>query len=186
MISAMQRAVDRQPVPGFPDRSILPADARLAGISCVSASFCLTAGGYADALGRNHSLAEEWNGRRWRILPGVHGIGLSDVSCTSTTFCLALGSRAQRWDGRTWTATRTPRPAPGRDLVHAPIVLHGGWLGIFAEPFCVRERRGVERHHVAGVSPSESVPASDLRIHPRVLRERVQVPGGRRRRGRKQ
>jgi hypothetical protein len=106
---AARRAVDRQPVPGFADRSILPADAVLAGISCVSASFCLAVGGYADALGRKHSLAEEWNGRRWRILPGAGGTGLSGVSCTSTKFCLAVGSPAQRWDGRRWTATRTPR-----------------------------------------------------------------------------
>src|SRR5262245_16728346 len=96
MIGAAQRAVVRQPVPGFPSRSIPPADAVLAGISCVSASFCLTVGRYADALRRDHSLAEEWNGRRWRVLPGVHGTNLSDVSCTSTRFCMALGSPAQR------------------------------------------------------------------------------------------
>ena len=107
--SAAERAGYRQSMPGFPYRSIPPADAVLAGISCVSASFCVTVGRYADALGRSHSLAEEWNGSRWRILPGVHGTGLSDVSCTSTRFCMALGSHAQRWDGRTWTAAPTPR-----------------------------------------------------------------------------
>jgi hypothetical protein len=109
MIGAAQRAAGRQPVRGFPYWSILPANAVLAGISCVSASFCLTVGRYADALRRDHSLAEEWNGRRWRVLPGAGGTGLSGVSCTSTRFCIALGSPAQRWDGRSWTATPTPR-----------------------------------------------------------------------------
>jgi hypothetical protein len=109
MISAAQRVAGRPPVRGFPDRSILPADAVLTGISCVSASFCLAVGGYADALGRKHSLAEKWNGSRWLVLPGARGTGLSGVSCTSARFCMVIGSPAQRWDGRTWTAARTPR-----------------------------------------------------------------------------
>ena len=109
VISAAQRAGGRPPVRGFPDRSILPADAVLAGISCVSASFCLAVGGYADALGRRHSLAEKWNGSRWLVVPGARGTGLSGVSCTSARFCMAVGSPAQRWDGRRWTAARTPR-----------------------------------------------------------------------------
>jgi hypothetical protein len=137
MISAAQRAVDGQPVPGFPYRSLLPASTRLSGISCVSASFCLTVGGYADALGRRHSLAEEWNGRRWRIVPGVHGTGLSGVSCTSTRFCMALGSPTQRWDGRTWTAARTPR---GLSLAG---------ISCTRPSFCMAVGSGTSRNHFA-------------------------------------
>jgi hypothetical protein len=105
---SVRGAAGRDPLPGFPYRSILPADAVLTGLSCVRASFCLAVGGYSDALGRRHSLAEQWNGSRWRIAPGPRGTGFSGVSCTSATFCMALGSSAQRWDGRRWTAARTP------------------------------------------------------------------------------
>jgi hypothetical protein len=117
VISAAQRAAVRTPVRDFPDRSLLPADAVLAGISCVRASFCLAVGGYADGLGREHSLAEEWDGRRWLVVPGARGTGLSGVSCTSARFCMALGSPAQRWDGRRWTVARTPRTPRSLHLV---------------------------------------------------------------------
>src|SRR5215472_18366172 len=80
-----------QAVPGFNFRADPPAADSLSGISCVTGSFCVAVGSYADPLGGSHSLAEEWNGSTWRVMPGTLGGGLSDVSCTSTTFCMAVG-----------------------------------------------------------------------------------------------
>jgi hypothetical protein len=90
--------------PRFDVRAAPTASDRLADISCVSSSFCVAVGGYADLLGGSHSLAEEWNGDAWRVLPGALGAGLSSVSCTKTTFCVAVGSVAQAWNGHAWHA----------------------------------------------------------------------------------
>lgn len=95
-------------VPRFNFRDIAPASDGLSGISCVTASFCVAVGHYVDPIGFGHSLAEEWNGASWRVLPGVTGSGLSDVSCTSKTFCMAIGSAAERWNGRRWSALPVP------------------------------------------------------------------------------
>jgi hypothetical protein len=107
-VTAARQPAGRQAVPGFSSGIVPPARAGLGGISCPEASFCVAVGSFADPLGHLHSLAEEWNGRTWRVMPGVKGSGLGDVSCTSIRFCMALGSPIQRWDGRTWTAVRTP------------------------------------------------------------------------------
>jgi len=77
------------------------------------------------------TLAERWNGTRWRIQstpnPSVGGWFLNAVSCTSPSACTAVGGRlastprpglatlAERWNGRTWSIQPTPNP-PGRDL----------------------------------------------------------------------
>jgi hypothetical protein len=86
-------------VPGFGSGIVPPARADLGSISCPAASFCVAVGG----------LAEEWNGRSWRVMPTPRRVGLFDVSCASARFCMAAGTGPmQRWDGRRWTAVRTP------------------------------------------------------------------------------
>jgi hypothetical protein len=67
-------------VPAIDPGNALPAGDSLSGISCARASFCVAVGGYHDPLGALHSLAEEWNGSGWRVLPGAVGHGLSGVS----------------------------------------------------------------------------------------------------------
>jgi len=97
----------------------------LAGVSCPSRSSCLAVGGrgnpnIATPLG---TLAERWNGRRWRIQPTPNPRGggwtLGAVSCTSPSACTAVGGRleppgtpgatlAERWNGRRWRIQATP------------------------------------------------------------------------------
>ncbi len=96
-----------------PDRT-----ASLDGVSCPRFSMCVAVGGIA--VGRSgRTLAELWNGVRWRRLatPQVAGAnlrsGLRAVSCTSRTRCVAVGDVTntrsfvdtgiiERWDGSRW------------------------------------------------------------------------------------
>ena len=86
----------------------------LSAVSCVSRTFCVAVG---SDFGTGRSLAESWNGRRWRVMPGSPATTrLSSVSCTSTSFCMALGAgSAQLWDGSRWWEVHTPRGA-GSDV----------------------------------------------------------------------
>lgn len=98
-------------VPGLAPGITRPARAGLGRISCPAASFCVAVGG--DAKG---PLAEQWNGRAWRVMPAMHVASAVGVSCTSARFCMAVGGGREfgvkpqiaRWDGRRWTAMRPP------------------------------------------------------------------------------
>ncbi len=71
------------------------------------------------------TLAERWNGRRWRIQSTPNPSGattstLSDVSCVSREVCTAVGdyvsaggtlTLAEAWDGTGWTIQPTPNPS---------------------------------------------------------------------------
>lgn len=74
-------------------------------------------GSYTDPLNplatvasHAHPLAEEWNGRTWRVMPGMHVDGAADVSCTSARFCVAVGGRQvpQIGNGTRWQRLPTP------------------------------------------------------------------------------
>jgi hypothetical protein len=82
------------------------------------------------ATGRSNSgtLAERWNGRRWRIVPTPNpvsgGGALGSVSCTSPSACTAAGAAidnfgneagtlAERWNGTKWSLQATPNPTVG-------------------------------------------------------------------------
>ena len=78
------------------------------------------------------TLAEQWNGTGWILLPtpALAQAGFGGVSCTSQRFCIAAGSRCisapaicqqgggtvlaltESWNGKRWTAIPTPIP-PG-------------------------------------------------------------------------
>jgi len=98
----------------------------LFGVSCVSASACTAAGAYDNGAGVTRTLAERWNGSRWRVQvtpnpAGSAGSGFSAVSCGSAGACTAAGSYGTRsgisvllagaWNGKTWRLQATPSPA---------------------------------------------------------------------------
>jgi hypothetical protein len=102
-----------------------PQNLSLRGVCCTSARFCMAVGDCSRGAGarpspafRDRTLAEAWDGSRWRI---VHTPSpsreseLRGVSCTSPTACTAVGSSAagrwalaERWNGRRWAIQRTP------------------------------------------------------------------------------
>jgi hypothetical protein len=103
---------------------------RLLGVSCTSASACTAAGYYENRAGNLLTLAQTWNGTRWRLATtpnpaGAPAAGFFAVSCTSARACTATGSYnnsagaslplAERWDGSHWRIQQVPRPAGATD-----------------------------------------------------------------------
>jgi hypothetical protein len=80
----------------IPSRGPLAND--LGGVSCTSASNCVTAGfnvyGPASGPGNGKTLIESWNGSRWAITPSPSPRADSElyaVACTSAASCEAVG-----------------------------------------------------------------------------------------------
>jgi hypothetical protein len=89
--------------------------AGFSAVSCPRTTFCLAVGRYTDRAGRKHSLAEQWNGSRWRVLSNPPGQGLTGLSCPSTRFCMATNgpTTTLTWNGKTWRKTANPAGAAG-------------------------------------------------------------------------
>lgn len=100
----------------------------LTAVACQSGSACTAVGFASDRAGNpTATLAERWNGNKWRIQPtpnpaGVPGSLLSAVACTSASACTAVGfttdssgnptkTLAERWNGAHWGIQPTPNPA---------------------------------------------------------------------------
>lgn len=105
-----------------------PGGIALQRVSCPGPNRCMAVGyfGYNVGTGTSLTLAERWNGARWRITqtPAPSGSGtLAGVSCTRASVCTAVGEHArpvgspvrvtlaESWNGLRWTAVRTPNPA---------------------------------------------------------------------------
>lgn len=84
----------------------------LSGVSCASATFCVTLG-TVEAHGGNYAYAYRWNGSAWTVMPmpNVPDATLSAVSCLSADWCMAVGSGsnwvAETWNGTAWTVQAT-------------------------------------------------------------------------------
>lgn len=96
----------------------------LAWVSCAAATECIAVGGTGDGTNGFGTLAEQWNGTAWRILPSptsqVFGDGLNAVSCASTSACTAVGVTssgmlAERWNGTAWSVQKAVSP-PGSEF----------------------------------------------------------------------
>ena len=87
----------------------------LTGVSCTSSSFCMAVGS-VPFPSLPATLAEEWNGGSWSVVPSPStgtNSGLTGVSCTGPSQCTAVGESGgqplvETWDGTTWTVATTP------------------------------------------------------------------------------
>jgi hypothetical protein len=93
----------------------------------------MAVGSYINGSDARVSLAEQWDGRRWRVRatpsPGTRLSVLSAVSCATATRCVAVGyydsragshqTLAEEWDGRTWRRLVTPYPGAGSGVLSA-------------------------------------------------------------------
>ena len=90
---------------GTAQRRLTPAiprgqgGATLVGVWCTTPSACMTVGSYEPAQGQGTaSLAEEWDGSRWRVLKTAspastaNGPGLLAVACPTAALCIAVGA----------------------------------------------------------------------------------------------
>src|SRR5215472_9926757 len=120
------RSWHRQAVPARVGASVASG---LVGVSCASARTCIAVGYGTATTGESTTLAERWDGSRWRIqrspVPaGTVSAGLSGVSCPSPRTCTAVGQffnsgqrelpLAERWDGTRWRIQPVPSPAGAR------------------------------------------------------------------------
>jgi hypothetical protein len=103
--------------------------AQLLGVDCTGASACTAVGAGIDSNGDpvGPTLAEHWNGTKWRIQPTPNppapgGGALTGVACPSPSACTAVGASvdatghglatlAERWNGTRWSIQHTPDPA---------------------------------------------------------------------------
>ncbi len=94
----------------------------LRDVSCVSTSYCVTAGAYFERGA--FSLAESWDGREWEFFltpdpAEAESIQFEGVSCASRTFCVAVGfavegvvgqNLVEMWNGLAWTIQPVTEP----------------------------------------------------------------------------
>jgi hypothetical protein len=99
------------PNPGAAGRA---KDDQLLSVSCVTSNHCIAVG-QQDNVNAVRALAEEWNGKTWRVLKTARGSSftLFGVSCAKDKNCMAVGKRgsgtlAQAWNGKTWRVLKTP------------------------------------------------------------------------------
>ncbi len=97
------------------------------GVSCASASWCMTVGSSSTTGSGSHALAEVWNGSTWTIVatpsaPGSEGGGsFEEVSCSSSSFCVEVGESIDaEWNGTEWGAQGVQVPPHGEaEILHA-------------------------------------------------------------------
>jgi hypothetical protein len=103
----------------------------LGAVSCTAPSACTTTGEQHSATGIVRTVAERWNGTRWRIQPTpnppkVQSANLPGLACTGPSACLAVGNSfdasgnptgtfAERWNGTRWRIQPMP-VSPGGQL----------------------------------------------------------------------
>ncbi len=83
----------------------------LYGVSCTSATACITVGDNITGAFESVPIAEIWNGSEWKMMttPNVKG-EFAAVSCSASNACTAVGGGtyggepiAARWNGTGWT-----------------------------------------------------------------------------------
>jgi hypothetical protein len=157
----------------FPTPSLGSSGNSLAGISCLSARFCMAAGN--DNLSGEEVLIEEWNGTAWSKVAAPQppapaegidsGIGLGGVSCASAKFCVAVGSGyftgpdsphnqgafaiLDTWNGAAWSESE-PELGGGDNTL--------GGVSCVSSSFCVAV--GSSTRVGEGERPSEALVAS--------------------------
>ncbi|GAB2477954.1 hypothetical protein [Jatrophihabitans fulvus] len=94
---------------------------RLSDVACRTRADCQLVG---TASGAN--AAWHWNGKVWGRHTAPSGMRIDAVTCPSATACYGVGAtpgytsrrpRAERWNGRSWSAVHLPRGRSGSTLV---------------------------------------------------------------------
>lgn len=111
-------------------------EAELLSASCTTTKACTAVGFYVSDTAGYRTLAERWNGSKWKLQTtadptGGQFIKLFGVSCTSSSFCMAVGSYensagaildlAEKWDGSHWAIVSTPDPGGALDSDHSEL-----------------------------------------------------------------
>jgi hypothetical protein len=128
LTSAGAAALSWHVVPS-PDAGAAGSDNFLQGVSCAASAACAAVGVYS-AGGRDVTLAESWNGRKWSVVPSPTPrsvtAGLNGVSCPASAACTAVGgyeigpvtggrdmTLVESWNGTRWSVVPSPN-GPGK------------------------------------------------------------------------
>lgn len=182
-----------------PVRPATPAGSesvRLHDLSCPAAARCIAVGDYftGTRFTKNFTLAEEWNGRRWRILatpnPGNDTFDtLAAVDCAGPSSCIAVGryfdnsgghNLAERWNGRAWQPQTPPGPTGLLD-VSCPAAAWCMAVGRYVPRFRSSEASLTERWNGRAWQRVRHA-GLHVGLHRRVLRPSCQLHGCRPRR----
>lgn len=102
----------------------------LISVSCPTSTSCAAVGSFVNGSGATVTLAEEWNGSAWSLVPspnrsGATGSELHGVSCASASSCVGVGDSfnsvgnshtlAESWKGATWSLVPSPNPTKGQE-----------------------------------------------------------------------
>src|SRR5262249_33306445 len=106
-------------------------DARLTGVSCVSATDC-HAVGYRHTGDNWATLAERLSGSTWSVVAsptpaGATGNAVNAVSCSAANACMAVSDATQttitamRWTGNAWSRLNPSKPAGATNVLLAGV-----------------------------------------------------------------
>jgi hypothetical protein len=125
--AALTRAAPRQPRLAAwlgPDAAV--TNSALQAVACTGPRSCVAVGQHLTGGTTAVTLAEAWDGTKWRIQPTPNPPGgvdsaLDGVSCSGPGACTAVGYSvsnagtslplAERWNGKTWAIQPIPTPA---------------------------------------------------------------------------
>jgi len=102
----------------------------LEGVSCPGATSCVAVGSSSDQTGATKTLAAQWNGTSWTIIPSPNPAAvvtsdLEAVACATTADCYAVGhsfdgsvnkTLAEHWNGTSWSIVTSPNRNGSGDL----------------------------------------------------------------------
>lgn len=107
----------------------------LTGVSCQAASRCVAVGFWGSMFTAGGTVAELWNGTRWRLLAtpdpaGAVTSSLAGISCASAAQCVAVGAftsdlehpLAESWNGHRWTILAPADWTGGLTAVSCPAI----------------------------------------------------------------
>jgi plastocyanin len=129
--------------------------------------------GYSSRSGRNHLLAEHWNGSAWRtvslprpasastVLLGVAAVGPNDVWVAGISSPGHDEGFAENWNGKSWTVSVMPNPQAENEIGAVTVLPDGsawsvGSAGSLGEPY----QAVAEQICPAGITDSGFLPAT--------------------------
>lgn len=100
----------------------------LSGVTCLTASSCVSVGEHVPSQQTADTLVERWDGVSWKIVPSPNVASsstseLAAVACAGTSSCVAVGqyldaagsaTLAETWNGASWRIVPSANPASGR------------------------------------------------------------------------
>ena len=104
----------------------------LNSVSCPTTISCAAVGSFVKGSGATATLAEEWNGSAWSLVPSPNrsaaiGSELEGVSCASPSSCVGVGDAfnrvgnsrtlAESWNGVTWSLAPSANPTQGQENI---------------------------------------------------------------------